>query len=561
MKSNVIFFVLATLLLSSLAAAEAAETNPGTSSGEQITQTISLQPGWNSVSFKISGLSFDEDIKPQCSFRWYNQELDQGKDVEDISEDERYHVWTQRGGSWSHPDNLEVSRGYSFNVDSECELEVSGERKRVDTFELEDGWNLANVPSGLALGQIKKECKLRWYNQDLEEGASADEIAQDNRYYYWVNDGGSWRNPHKEKDHRGDDGVYINSDGSCKISSWPYDGKEPDNENSEDSDTNSQTENIGNVDRDINYENIDIKWDGLSDSQLSALSGVPRGMVRKGAFVGNSVDSPAKLSEVVRIIREDAIDVFSWQYKATSCAEVNPEDCSASGNTFYVSSGEGWVLDPGTPAPHCYPGEYTPPAYGQFSDQVKENVPQVDTSYSDTDENQECPGWLEEEIDYLEQIVPDDEYSETNDINWNDWVLETSILDGKNDELGEASGDGKAVIDSGNDGYCGKAYFEKDFSVNDRTSDKLEIDYNVVADDWAGKAFINANGNEIASIDPQGQEIEESGTWTVYIASETNTIEFGIQDTSEENCQNTDHDVRLEVTDVSRSDTSIATPQ
>jgi len=401
-KEAIIFLSFLILLSFSGAADEAAEGGPGTANEEQITQTVSLQSGWNSVSFKVSGLSFSEDIKPQCSFRWYNNKLkEEGVSTDDISEESRHHVWTQKGGSWSHPDEIKVSRGYTFNARSECELEVSGKRKRVDTFELEDGWNLVNVPSGLAMGQIKKKCGLRWYNQELEEGSSTEEISDDERQYFWVNDGGSWRDPHKEKNHRGDDGVYINSDGSCEISSWPYvfslSGSLP----NEDSDSNSETENVRDVDRNINYERIDVRWEGLSDSQLGALAGVPRGMVRKGALVGDSVESPAQIPDIVRRIREDAMDVMHWQYKAATCAEYNPEGCSASGNTFYVSSNEGWVLDPGTPAPHCYSGEYIPPAYGQFSDEVKENVPQVETSFSDTDENQECPDWVNEEMKVL----------------------------------------------------------------------------------------------------------------------------------------------------------------
>lgn len=407
MRESIVLAALI-LLLSSLAVAdEAAETGPGASGEEQITQTINLQPGWNSVSFKVSGLTFSEDIKPQCSFRWYNEDLDNdGVSTEDISEDNRYHVWTQKGGSWSHPDQLQVSRGYSFNVGSECEIEVSGTRERIDDFELEDGWNLVNVPSGLALGQIKNECKLRWYNEDLDDGASPEDISDDDRHYFWVNDGDSWRDPHKEDDHRGDDGVYINSDGSCEINSWPYDGEESNNDNSEsDSDSSSGDNNAGDVNRDFNYERAEIRWEGLSDSQLGALAGVPRGMVRKNALVGESLESPAKVSDIVRLVREDAIDVFSWQYGAKTCAEYNPEDCSASGNTFYVSSSEGWVLDPGTPAPHCYSDGYVPPAYGEFSDKVEENVPRVETSYSDTDDNQECPGWLDEELERVDEIT------------------------------------------------------------------------------------------------------------------------------------------------------------
>lgn len=234
-----VFSFLIILISVSFAAAEVAESGPGTSTTEQTTQTISLQPGWNSVSFKVSGLSFTEDIKPQCSFNWYNQDLADGASVEDISEQNRHYVWTQQGGSWSHPDEIKVSRGYSLNVNSECEFEVSGERTRIDTFELEDGWNLVNMPSGLAFGQVKKECKLKWYSQELAS-SSPSEISEDNRHYYWVNDGGEWRDPHKESDHREDDGVYVNSDGSCKISSWPYDGDTSDDSDSDTEDTEAE---------------------------------------------------------------------------------------------------------------------------------------------------------------------------------------------------------------------------------------------------------------------------------------------------------------------------------
>lgn len=244
MKRALVLAILVILVAGLGAADEAADTGPGTTSSEQITQTVSLQPGWNSVSFKVTGLTFTEDIKPQCSFNWYNQELAEGASADEISDDDRYHVWTQEAGEWSHPDNLDVSEGYSFNVDSECEFEVSGERERIDSFELEDGWNLVNVPSGLALGQIKDECNLRWYSQELASGTSSDEISEDERRFFWVNDGNSWRDPYEEKDHRGDDGVYINSNGDCEINSWPYDGKESDVQDEEDSGTQT---NLGEI--------------------------------------------------------------------------------------------------------------------------------------------------------------------------------------------------------------------------------------------------------------------------------------------------------------------------
>jgi len=167
-----------------------------------------------------------------------------------------------KGGSWSHPDELETSRGYSLNVNSECDLEVAGTRERIDNFELEDGWNLVNVPSGLAFAQIKNECSLRWYNQDLDAGASVSEISEDERRYYWVNDGGSWRDPHRQDDHRGDDGVYINSNGACQIDSWPYDG--------EDSDTGSENQDrSGETDSSDDFIHGDLYfWDTEAETDL-----------------------------------------------------------------------------------------------------------------------------------------------------------------------------------------------------------------------------------------------------------------------------------------------------
>lgn len=239
------------IFLSAGVAAQAADSGPGVSS--QYTQTVELEKGWNTVSFRVSGLSFEEDIKQQCSFAWFNSDL-AGEDISksDIPDDERYYVWSQKGNEWTHPDDLSGS-AVSLNAAEDCILEVKGERTYTDSIELEKGWNLVPASSG-ELATIRSECSLKWYNQRL----SGSERSTDNlnKYYFWTNSGGNWGNPlNGGYELKEGDGVYVNSAEDCQV--------DPDLDSSETPDSGSgetvpcEEGDMERVDRRIELQGID----------------------------------------------------------------------------------------------------------------------------------------------------------------------------------------------------------------------------------------------------------------------------------------------------------------
>lgn len=183
------------------------------------TQAITLQEGWNTVSFDISGLSFEDDIRDQCDFNWY--------------ENDDYYVWTQSGGGWTHPDQLSTGRGYTFNADSQCTIEVTGPLDKPNMVTLYDGWNLVNLPQGLSAGDVVSQCgidNLRWYNSRLDE-VDETQIQESERYYFWINKGNSWENPYWTSAAIDEgEAVYINSEGSCTLTSSS--GEDQDGEDS-----------------------------------------------------------------------------------------------------------------------------------------------------------------------------------------------------------------------------------------------------------------------------------------------------------------------------------------
>lgn len=419
MKKAVIVSLLSLFLVFSVSA-QSAESGPGTQS--EYSQTIELDEGWNTVAFQVSDINFEEDLKPQCSFGWYNSDLSDGASEEEIDEDERYYVWSQEGGEWSHPNMLSAS-AYSFYVTEDCELQISGDYQPVNELNLEPGWNLERIPPQ-KLGKVVEKCSLRWYNSDLSEGVSEEDISEERRYYFWVNNGGEWENPWKtDYSVSQGQGVYVNVGEECSIEFSESSSGGETEEASQTSDID-----VSEVERNIVYSRINPDWDDLSDRELATLAGVPEGRL----YTGNEIESDDSLAEGIEKIRDETSNgIFHWQDGYESCADYNPEDCSSSGKTYFVSSVEGWVFTPGTPAPHCYAGssetDYVPPKYSEHSEQVS-------TDYADTDENKECPGWLSSGIDSVESKLGDQFDSATGDST--DGLEWTVIKERNNPEVG-----------------------------------------------------------------------------------------------------------------------------
>lgn len=137
-------------------------------------------------------------------------------------------------------------------------------------------------------------------------------------------------------------------------------------------------------------------------------------------------------------------------------------------------------------------------------------------------------------------------------ISWEGWTYHTQPMEDRDDNVKTVRAGENAVIDSGNDGYCGRAFFEKKISVNDGDTDVLDIDYHVEADNWGGKAAVWVDGQARKSINPSGEEpVSKSGTWSVSLESGEHMVRFGIEDSSKEHCVNFDHSMRLKVTEIS----------
>jgi len=192
------------------------------SSAQTIERQFELDQGWNTISADIQDISFSEDIKPECSFGWYNQQLDE-KDPDQIDEEDRYYVWTQEGGDWENPDSLKPEKGYTvFLTQESCSFTLEGEVENFQNIEIGEGWNLVNLRSERDVQKTMETCGespgLRWYNTDIEQG-SAIHLDEEQRYYFWINNGNQWNHPYQEEDHsiKPTDGVYINSQGNCEI--------------------------------------------------------------------------------------------------------------------------------------------------------------------------------------------------------------------------------------------------------------------------------------------------------------------------------------------------------
>lgn len=193
-------------------------------SAQQVERQVNLDPGWNTVGFDVAGVRFSEDIQPKCTFGWYNQRLEEGADESDIDQGSRYKVWAQTGGDWSHPDYLNPSKGYSLflDQDSSCSFTVQGEKVNTETLNIEQEWNIVNIESNSDIGAIWDQCGgndgLAWWSTLIDQGLDDEDIWDSDRYHFWVNRGNDWRHPFKNSYNvQLTDGVYVNGREDCTV--------------------------------------------------------------------------------------------------------------------------------------------------------------------------------------------------------------------------------------------------------------------------------------------------------------------------------------------------------
>lgn len=205
-------------------------------SGQQVERQVNLDPGWNTVGIDVQDVRFSEDIQPKCQFGWYNRELTD-KDPEDIDQGERYYVWSQTGGEWSHPDYMNPAKGYSLFLDQDtsCSFTVQGEKADVGTLTVRTGWNIVNARSNSDIRSIWNQCGgnngLAWWSMLKEQGMEDDDIWDSDRYHFWINRGDDWRHPFQNSYNvQTSDGVYVYGREGCTVE---LDTEEEDDSNDE----------------------------------------------------------------------------------------------------------------------------------------------------------------------------------------------------------------------------------------------------------------------------------------------------------------------------------------
>lgn len=133
------------------------------------------------------------------------------------------------------------------------------------------------------------------------------------------------------------------------------------------------------------------------------------------------------------------------------------------------------------------------------------------------------------------------------------WSFTSWEIQGKTDSVETSRQQEEIVIDTGNTGYCGGAFFEKTLTTGTRKM--VSIVYSVEADRYSGKTGVWLDGKFIRGLNPVGESARDSsGTWMFSVQEGSHTISVGIEDTSQRWCNMDDHASRLVVEEVRIAD-------
>lgn len=198
----------------------------GLISADTIQKDLTLTEGWNTIGID-SEISFNDDIRNECSFAWWNADLaDSSVTEDDISESNRHYVWTQLGGQWSHPDLLSAEKGYSIYSNNNCQLTLELDEEDIEyreEIDIRSGWNTINLLSDLEMYKVWNECEREngigyWNPQMADDEIGGADIHEDNRYRFHIEDGMDWEYPLKtEYSIQETDGAYVYGLNDCTV--------------------------------------------------------------------------------------------------------------------------------------------------------------------------------------------------------------------------------------------------------------------------------------------------------------------------------------------------------
>ena len=107
--------------------------------------TFSLSKGWNLISSPIKKSLTISEIEKFCSLGKYKG----------------YKTWAFDANKqdWTHPSEINPTDGVYVWVNSDCKVEVEGEKQEFTTKELKKGWNLISIGNN-SLEEVEGNCEI-----------------------------------------------------------------------------------------------------------------------------------------------------------------------------------------------------------------------------------------------------------------------------------------------------------------------------------------------------------------------------------------------------------------
>lgn len=485
-------------------------------SGQQGERQVNLDPGWNTVGLDVEGVHFSEDIRPECDFGWYSQQL-ADKDAEEVKESNRHYVWGQTGGEWTHPDYLNPAEGYSIYLDQDtsCSFTVDGQKADVESLTIQSGWNIVNVRSNSDVNEIWGQCGgregLAWWSSLLDEGMDPGEIWDSDQYFFWINRGNDWRHPYQNSySVQEADGAYVNGLDGCTVD---LESQEDDGDGSDEplveeylilEDASSDTREISrNQDLEVSLD-ISLNNDPEDVGARPTIALLKDGQREKEKTIDWDTNSVT----------------FDW------------EDLWDSGEGEDQDADLDIVLDRNREGDYHW--ERQTASLGSH-DIVRCGTGYVYSEFHDSNSGTEYDGCIEKNED-LETQTSDIE-AETG------WRLEAenSVIHVLESIGGEETSDGETLsIDTGEAGFCGRIYYENEY-VGDSGEFTVEANMKTLGDSertgWhqdPQEFFVEIDGEVVTSADiDHGEsetfthELDEGSTVRIGTGEEPNPPLFG----------------------------------
>ncbi len=136
------------------------------------TIKLSLSKGWNIISSPVEESLTISDIEEFCSLKTYKG----------------HKMWAFNTEEWTNPEQVESNEGVYVYANSDCTIELEGEKSEFGEKELKSGWNLISAGNN-SLNDVIGDCKIKGDIWKLDKGdwvyPELDEVLNPGKGY-WV---------------------------------------------------------------------------------------------------------------------------------------------------------------------------------------------------------------------------------------------------------------------------------------------------------------------------------------------------------------------------------------